>query len=72
MATSRDWSERFNLVLLGVVDKERSKDLRFVTGGVDYKLDAGDVLVVLGPTQEIVAFKREICVTHRGGATPAT
>lgn len=56
------WKERFNLILLGVVDKERGKDLRFVTGGVDYKLDAGDVLVVLGPSQEIVAFKREICV----------
>lgn len=57
-----NWQERYNLVLLGVVDKERGKELHFVTGEVDYKLDAGDILVVLGPSQEIVAFKREICV----------
>ncbi|TAN52394.1 MAG: TrkA family potassium uptake protein [Methylococcaceae bacterium] len=56
------WKERYNLILLGVVNRERGKDLRFVTGGVDYKLSAGDVLVVLGPPQEIGAFKQEICV----------
>lgn len=56
------WKERSNLILLGVVDQERSKNLRFLTHHVDYKLDAGDVLVVLGPSQEIVAFQQEICV----------
>lgn len=56
-----NWKQRFNLVLLGVVDQERGKNLRFVTGDVDYKLDAGDVLVVLGSTKEIIAFRREVC-----------
>jgi voltage-gated potassium channel len=52
----------YNLILLGVVDKERGTDLRFVTGRIDYKLDAGDILVVLGPSREILAFKQDICV----------
>lgn len=52
----------YNLILLGVVDKEHGKGLRFVTGRIDYKLDSGDILVVLGPSREILAFKRDIRV----------
>lgn len=52
----------YNLILLGVVDRERDKELRFVTSRIDYKLDAGDILVVLGPSREILAFKQDICV----------
>jgi voltage-gated potassium channel len=47
-------------VLIGLVDKELGEELYFVTGEKDHKLDAGDILVVLGPSREINAFKKEI------------
>ena len=46
-----------NIILLGVVDLERGKDLIFSTRGIDHKLDYGDVLVVIGPRSEIDAFR---------------
>jgi len=45
-----------NLILLGVVDLERGKDLIFSTRGIDHKLDYDDVLVVIGAHSEIDAF----------------
>jgi len=53
-------SDQYNLVLIGIVDKELGDDMYFVTGDKDHKLDAGDILVVLGPSREIKAFKKEI------------
>lgn len=49
-----------NLILVGVVDRELGDDLFFSMEEEDHKLDAGDILVVLGPTREIRAFKKEI------------
>jgi len=45
-----------NLILLGVVDLERGKDLIFSTRGIDHRLDCNDVLVVIGPRRELDAF----------------
>lgn len=46
-----------NVLLLGVVDLERGKDLIFSTRGIDHKLDYDDVLVVIGARSEIDAFR---------------
>ncbi len=46
-----------NVLLLGVVDVEQGMDLIFVPRGGEHKLDAGDVLVVLGSRGEIEAFR---------------
>jgi voltage-gated potassium channel len=46
-----------NIILLGVVDLERGKDLIFSTRGIDHRLDYDDVLVVIGPRHEIDAFR---------------
>lgn len=46
-----------NVILLGVVDLERGKDLIFSTRGIDHKLDCDDVLVVIGARREIAAFR---------------
>ena len=46
-----------NVLLLGVVDIERGKDLIFSTRGIDHKLDYDDVLVVIGARSEIDAFR---------------
>lgn len=53
-------SEKHNLVILGIVDKELGEDLHFIIGEKDHKLDAGDIIVVLGPSREIKAFKKEV------------
>jgi voltage-gated potassium channel len=46
-----------NLLLLGVVDLERGKDLIFSTRGIDHRLDYDDVLVVIGARSEIDSFR---------------
>jgi voltage-gated potassium channel len=46
-----------NIILLGVVDLERGKDLIFSTRGIDHKLDYDDVLVIIGARHEIDAFR---------------
>lgn len=53
-------NEKHNLVLIGVVDKELGEQLFFSIGETDHKLDAGDIIVVLGPSREINAFKKEV------------
>ncbi len=55
-------NEKYNLILIGVVDKELGEDLHFAIGEKDYLLNAGDILVILGPSREIRAFKKK--VTH--------
>jgi len=50
-------NERHNLILLGVVDKEIGEQLHFAVGDKEHRLNAGDVLVVMGPAGEIKAFK---------------
>lgn len=48
-----------NVMIVGVVDKELGNDLLFAIGEQDHHLDAGDVLVVLGPAGEIRALKEK-------------
>ena len=53
-------NDQYNLVLIGIVDKELGDNLHFAIGEKDHKLDAGDIIVVLGPSREITAFKQEV------------
>ncbi len=55
-------NEKYNLILIGVVDKELGDEMHFAIGEQDHILNAGDILVILGPSREIRAFKKE--VTH--------
>lgn len=59
-SSSLSLSEQHNLVLIGIVDKELGNDLHFAIGEKNHKLDAGDIIVVLGPSREINAFKKEV------------
>lgn len=54
-----------NLILLGMVDLERGGELVFNAHGVDNRLDGNDVLVVIGPKQDIASFRQMICATDR-------
>lgn len=49
-----------NVILLGVVDLERGKELIFSTRGIDHKLDRDDVLVVIGARRALEAFRELI------------
>jgi len=50
----------YNLILIGIVDKELGEDLHFAISGQQHKLDAGDILLVMGSVREIKAFKKSI------------
>lgn len=62
-------NEQYNLILIGIVDKELGEDLHFSINEKQHRLDAGDVLVVMGPSREIMAFKKQIhnCVNEKIG-----
>ncbi len=52
-------SRRYNLVLLGVVDREQGDDFIFAVGSDSYRLDPGDILIVIGSEQAIASFKQD-------------
>jgi voltage-gated potassium channel len=54
-------AKQHNLILLGIVDRELGDEFIFVTGGTEHQLDAGDMLVVIGPAGEIEGFRQAIC-----------
>ncbi len=53
-------NETHNLILIGIVDKELGEELHFSIGEKDHRLDAGDILVVMGPSREIRVFKKDV------------
>jgi voltage-gated potassium channel len=57
-------NEKYNLILIGVVDKALGEELHFAIGEHEYHLDAGDILVVMGPSREITAFKAQAALSR--------
>lgn len=53
-------SSQYNLILIGIVNKQISEQLNFVVEKFDRRLSAGDILVILGPSREIRAFKKDV------------
>ncbi|MEO1928520.1 MAG: NAD-binding protein [Nautiliaceae bacterium] len=56
----KDISSLYNLLIIGMVDKELSENVQFVTKGYNHKIDAGDVLIVVGDKDEIERFKDDL------------
>ncbi|MES9846783.1 MAG: NAD-binding protein [Candidatus Thiodiazotropha sp.] len=52
--------KQFNLIISGVVDLELGNQLIFANSGVSHRLHAGDILVVIGPNQEISRLKQAV------------
>ncbi|WP_263833776.1 potassium channel family protein [Sulfurospirillum oryzae] len=52
-------TQNYNMLLIGLHDKELKKEFIFSTEGHDHKLDAGDILVVVGKSAEIERFKMD-------------
>lgn len=55
-----DLSEQYDLILIGVVDRELGDELHFAISDTEHHLDGEDVLVVLGVASEIRAFKESL------------
>lgn len=53
-------SGRYNVIVLGIVDQELGEEFLYTNRGFDHKLDAGDVLVLIGPASEIARFQAEM------------
>lgn len=53
-------SSQYNLILIGIVNKQVSEQLHFVVEEFDRRLSVGDILVILGPSREIRAFKKDV------------
>ncbi len=53
-------NEKYNLILIGVVDRELDDQLHFTNGETDHELNAGDVLVVMGPSRGCRLFRNEV------------
>lgn len=50
--------EHHNILLVGIHDKELSKQFIFITEGHNHKLDEGDILVVIGQSEDIKSYKK--------------
>lgn len=50
-------SKQFNIILLGIMDKELSNKFIFNTKGINHKIDEGDVLVIVGHRNDLEKAK---------------
>ena len=53
-------SSQYNLILIGIVNKQVSEQLYFVVEKFDRRPRVGDILVILGSSREIRAFKQDV------------
>lgn len=53
-------SSQYNLILIGIVNKQLGEQMNFAVEEFDRKLSVGDILVILGPSREIRAFKKDV------------
>ncbi len=52
-----NFSKKFNLVLVGILDKELSEKFIFNSKGINHKIDEGDTLVLIGYQKDLDIFK---------------
>ncbi len=53
-------STHYNLILVGIINTQISDQMHFVAEEADRRLNPGDILVILGPSREIRAFKKDV------------
>jgi len=56
----KEISAYYNILIIAIVDKEMSDNVQFITRGVNHKIDAGDILIVVGHIEEIERFKNDL------------
>jgi voltage-gated potassium channel len=50
----------YDVLLVGMVDMERSRGFEFVTAGQEHTLDTGDIIVCMGEVEKLRIFKKVI------------
>jgi Trk K+ transport system NAD-binding subunit len=48
----------YDLILIGITDKEMGEDFIFISRGIDHKFAAGDILGLLGESEDLERFYR--------------
>jgi len=56
----KEISANYNILIIAIVDKELSENVQFITRGLNHKIDAGDILIVVGDIEEIERFKEDL------------
>ncbi len=57
----------YNLVIVGLQDKELGDDFVFYSSGINHKIDIGDTLVVIGYSNDIKKFQNHISLENVKG-----
>ncbi len=60
----KEISATYNILIIGIVDKEMSNSVQFITKGINHKLDVGDILVVTGDIDEVDRLKNDLETIH--------
>ena len=60
----KEISHNYNILIIGIVDKEMSENVQFVTKGINHKLDFGDILIVTGDVDEIEQLRSDLETIH--------
>ena len=64
----KEISSNYNILIIGIVDKEMSENVQFVTKGINHKIDAGDILIVTGDIDDIEQLENDLqIVMPKGG-----
>jgi len=58
-------SNVYNILIIAIVDKELSENVQFITKGINHKIDANDILVVVGDIDDIERFKEDLNIFIR-------
>jgi voltage-gated potassium channel len=48
----------YNIILIGLIDRELGDEFNFVTVGKNHKLDSGDILVFIGKDEDLDKFEK--------------
>ena len=62
----KDISSLYNILIIGIVDKEISSNVQFIAKGYNHKIDSEDVLIVVGDIEEIERFKEDLSIPIEG------
>jgi len=62
----KEVSGLYNILIVGIVDKEISDEVQFITKGYNHKIDAKDILIVVGDIDEIERFKSDLLTIRSG------
>ncbi len=57
--------KEYNIIILAIADKELDAEFMFTTQGHNHKIDADDVLVVMGRESDLEAFEQVIMETGK-------